>query len=33
MKYHYLLMRGQADGEILDMSETKFDWQRDSGII
>ena len=33
MKYRYLLMQGQADGEIFDILETKFNWQRDNGFI
>ncbi|WP_372449931.1 hypothetical protein [Bacteroides acidifaciens] len=33
MKYCYLLMQGQADGETLDMLENKFKWQRDNGFI
>ncbi|WP_419465796.1 hypothetical protein [Bacteroides acidifaciens] len=33
MKYRYLLMQGQADGETLDMLENKFKWQRDNGFI
>ena len=33
MKYRYLLMQGQADGEIFDMLENKFKWQRDNGFI
>ena len=33
MKHRYLLMQGQADGEIFDMLENKFKWQRDNGFI
>ncbi|WP_455607239.1 hypothetical protein [Bacteroides sp.] len=33
IKYRYLLMQGQADGEIFDMLETKFNWQRDNSFI
>ena len=33
MKYRYLLMQGQADGETFDMLENKFKWQRDNGFI
>ena len=33
MKYRYLLMQGQADGETFDMLENKFRWQRDNGFI
>ena len=33
MKYRYLLMQGWADGEIFDILETKFNWQRDNGFI
>lgn len=33
MKYRYLLMQGQADGEVFDILETKFNWQRDNGFI
>ncbi|MCM0237662.1 hypothetical protein J8L13_09620 [Bacteroides fragilis] len=33
MKYRYLLMQGQADGETFDMLENKFKWQRDDGFI
>ena len=33
MKYRYLLMQGQAEGETLDMLENKFKWQRDNGFI
>ena len=33
MKYCYLLMQGQADGETLDMLENKFKWQRDNSFI
>ena len=33
IKYHYLLMQGWADGEIFDILETKFNWQRDNGFI
>lgn len=27
MKYRYLLMQGQADGEVFDILETKFNWR------
>ena len=33
MKYRYLLMQGQADGETFDMLENKFKWQRDNSFI
>ena len=33
MKYRYLLMQGQVDGETFDMLENKFKWQRDNGFI
>ena len=33
IKYRYLLMQGWADGEIFDILETKFNWQRDNGFI
>ena len=33
IKYRYLLMQGQADGEIFDMLENKFKWQRDNSFI
>ena len=33
MKYRYLLMQGQADGETFDMLESKFKWQRDNDFI
>ena len=33
MKYRYLLMQRQADGETFDMLENKFKWQRDNGFI
>ena len=33
IKYRYLLMQGQADGEIFDMLENKFKWQRDNDFI
>ena len=33
MKYRYLLMQGQADGETFDMLENKFKWQRDNDFI
>ena len=33
MKYRYLLMQGWANGEVLDMLETKFNWQRDNDFI
>ena len=33
IKYRYLLMQGQADGEIFDMLENKFKWQRDEHFI
>ena len=33
IKYRYLLMKGKADGEIFDILETKFNWQRDNGFI
>ena len=33
MKYCYLLMQGQADGETFDMLENKFKWQRDNSFI
>ena len=33
MKYRYLLMQGQADGETFDILENKFKWQRDNGFI
>ena len=33
IKYRYLLMQGQADGETFDMLENKFKWQRDNGFI
>ena len=33
MKYRYLLMQGQADGETFDMLENKFKWRRDNGFI
>ena len=33
MKYRFLLMQGQADGETFDMLETKFNWQRDNDFI
>ena len=33
MKYRYLLMQGQADGETFDMLETKFKWQRDNAFV
>ena len=33
MKYRYLLMQGQADGETLDLLENNFKWQRDERFI
>ena len=33
MKYRYLLMQRQADGETFDMLENKFKWQRDNGCL
>ena len=33
LKYRYLLMQGWANGEVLDMLETKFNWQRDNDFI
>lgn len=33
MKYRYLLMQGQADGNILERLENKFKWQRDERFI
>lgn len=33
MKYRYLLMQGWANGEVLDMLETKFNWQRNNDFI
>ena len=33
MKYRYLLMQGQADGETFDMLERKFKWQRDNAFV
>ena len=33
MKYRYLLMQGWANGEVLDILETKFNWQRDNDFI
>ena len=33
MKYRYLLMQGWANGEVLDMLETKFNWKRDNDFI
>ena len=33
MKYRYLLMQRQADGETFDMLENKFKWQRDNDFI
>ena len=33
MKYRFLLMQGQADGETFDILENKFKWQRDNGFI
>ena len=33
MKYRFLLMQGWADGEVLDILETKFNWQRDNDFI
>ena len=33
IKYRYLLMQGQADGEVFDILETKSNWQRDNGFI
>ena len=33
MKYRYLLMQGQADGETFDILENKFKWQRDNHFI
>ena len=33
IKYRYLLMQGQVDGETFDMLENKFKWQRDNGFI
>ena len=33
IKYRYLLMHGQADGETFDMLENKFKWQRDNSFI
>lgn len=33
IKYRYLLMQGQADGETFDMLENKFKWQRDIHFI
>ena len=33
MKYRYLLMQGWANGEVLDMLGTKFNWQRDNDFI
>ena len=33
MKYRYLLMQGQADGNTLERLENMFKWQRDERII
>lgn len=33
IKYRYLLMQGQADGETLDLLENNFKWQRDERFI
>ena len=33
MKYRYLLMQGQADGNTLERLENKFKWQRDERFI
>lgn len=33
IKYRYLLMQGQADGETFDILESKFKWQRDNHFI
>ena len=33
MKYRYLLMQGQADGNTLERLENKFKWQRDVRFI
>ena len=33
IKYRYLLMQGQADGETFDMLENKFKWHRDNHFI
>ena len=33
IKYRYLLMQGQADGEVFDILETKFNRQRDNAFI
>lgn len=33
MKYRYLLMQGQADGNTLERLESKFKWQRDERFI
>lgn len=33
IKYRYLLMQGQADGETLDVLENNFKWQRDERFI
>ena len=33
IKYRYLLMQGWANGEVLDILETKFNWQRDNDFI
>ena len=33
IKYRYLLMQGQADGETLDLLENNFKWQRNERFI
>lgn len=33
MKYRFLLMQGWANGEVLDILEAKFNWQRDNDFI
>lgn len=33
IKYRYLLMQGQADGETLDLLENNFKWRRDERFI
>ena len=33
MKYRYLLMQGQADGNTLERLENKFKWERDERFI
>ena len=33
IKYRYLLMQGQADGETLELLENNFKWQRDEHFI